>query len=298
MSEAGKGIAAMAAACTVWGLSSIYYKMLDHVPPLEVLAHRTIWSCLFFAAVLMLQRRFFMLRRALSGGRAALVVGIAALLISTNWFFFISAIQIGQAVEASLGYYIFPLASVMLGAIFFRERLGRAQLLAVGLAALAVTILTAGLGVAPWVSLALAASFALYGVVKKWISVGPVVSVTAEVLLLSPIALAVLWRVHGQGGGHFGAGLTDSLLLVASGPLTGMPLILFSYATRRLMLASVGLLQYINPTLQFVVAVLIFREAVSPWHAVAFALIWTALAIYTAAAWRQDRAARRLVARS
>ncbi len=298
MSETGKGIAAMIGACTVWGLSSIYYKLLDHVPPLEVLAHRTLWSFVFFAAVLLTQGRLGQLRRALAGGRAVLIAGFAALMISTNWFFFISSIQIGKAVEASLGYYTFPLASVLLGAVVFRERLGRAQIVAVALAALAVAVLTAGLGVAPWIALVLAMTFALYGVVKKWLNVGPVVSVTAEVLLLAPIAAAILWRVHAGGGGHFGASLPDSLLLAVSGPLTATPLILFSYATKRLKLATVGLLQYINPSLQFLVATLVFREAFSPWHAAAFGLIWTALAIYSTASWRQERAARRLAQRS
>lgn len=298
MTEAGKGIAAMVTACTVWGLSSLFYKLLAHVPPLEVLAHRTLWSFVFFATVLGMQGRLFMLRRALWGGREALIVGFAALMISTNWFFFISSIQIGRAMEASLGYYIFPLASVLFGALFFRERLARQQAAAVALAVLAVVVLTAGLGVAPWISLVLATTFGLYGVVKKWLTVGPVVSVTAEVLLLAPVAAAVLWHFHAAGAGHFGGTLSDSLLLALSGPLTGTPLILFSYAARRLKLASVGLLQYLNPTLQFLVATLIFREAFSPWHAAAFSLIWTALAIYTTSAWRQDRAARRLSARS
>ena len=295
MSETAKGIAAMLAACTIWGLSPLYYKMLDHVPPLEVLAHRTLWSCLFFAVVLLVQGRIGLLRLALSRRRDALIVGFAALMISTNWFFFITSIQIGKAVEASLGYYTFPLVSVVLGALVFGERLGRAQMLAVALAAVAVAVLTAGLGVAPWIALILATTFGLYGVVKKSLAVGPVVSVTAEVLLLSPVALAVLGRIHGAGGGHFAADTADSLLLMVSGPLTATPLILFSLAARRLRLATVGLLQYLNPTLQFLVATLVFQELFSPWHAIAFALIWTALAIYSTATWRQDRAARRVV---
>jgi chloramphenicol-sensitive protein RarD len=298
MTENSKGVAAMLGACLIWGLSPLYYKLLAHVPPLEVLAHRTLWSCLFFAAVLLGQRRLGLLRLALSRRRDAVVVGIAALMISTNWFFFISAIQTGRAVQASLGYYTFPLASVLFGALFFRERLGRAQGWAVALACVAVIVLTAGLGVAPWIALVLATSFGLYGVVKKYLRVGPVVSVTAEVLLLSPVALVVLGRVHGAGAGHFAASAADSALLAVSGPLTATPLILFSYAARRLRLATVGLLQYLNPTLQFLVATLVFRELVSLWHAIAFALIWTALAIYSAATWRQDRAARKLAQRS
>jgi chloramphenicol-sensitive protein RarD len=298
MREATKGIIAMVATCTVWGLSGIYYKLLDHIPPIEILAHRTLWSCVFFAFVLLIQGRISVLGQALAGRKSILMIGFAALMISTNWFVFITSIQIGRAMEASLGYYIFPLVAVLLGAIAFRERLGKAQLFAVALALCAVVTLTWGLGVPPWIALILASSFGLYGLVKKGLSVGPVVSVTAEVLLLSPIALTVLWYFHSDGHGAFGVNWNDSLLLMFSGILTGTPLIMFSYATKRVTLATVGLVQYLNPTLQFLVATLIFQEAFSFWHAVAFAMIWTALAIYTTASLRQDRAARRAVLKS
>ncbi|KNX41933.1 putative DMT superfamily transporter inner membrane protein [Roseovarius tolerans] len=298
MREATKGIIAMVATCTVWGLSGIYYKLLDHIPPIEILAHRTLWSCVFFAFVLLMQGRISVLGQALAGRKSILLIGFAALMISTNWFVFITSIQIGRAMEASLGYYIFPLVAVLLGAIAFRERLGKAQLFAVALALCAVVTLTWGLGVPPWIALILATSFGLYGLVKKGLSVGPVVSVTAEVLLLSPIALTVLWYFHSDGHGAFGVNWRDSLLLMFSGILTGTPLIMFSYATKRVTLATVGLVQYLNPTLQFLVATLIFQEAFSFWHAVAFAMIWTALAIYTTASLRQDRAARRAILKS
>ncbi|WP_297769813.1 EamA family transporter RarD [uncultured Roseovarius sp.] len=298
MREATKGIIAMVAACTIWGLSGIYYKLLDHVPPIEILAHRTLWSCAFFASILFLQGRISVLGQALAERRSLMMIGFAALTISTNWFVFITSIHVGRAMEASLGYYIFPLVAVLLGALAFRERLGKAQLFAVGLALCAVATLTVGLGVPPWIALVLATSFGLYGLVKKGLSVGPVVSVTAEVLLLSPIALGVLWYFHADGHGAFGINWHDSLLLAFSGILTGTPLILFSYATKRVTLATVGLVQYTNPTIQFLVAMLIFREAFSFWHAVAFAMIWTALAIYTTASLRQDRAARRAVVKS
>jgi len=297
MREATKGIIAMVATCTVWGLSGIYYKLLAHIPPIEILAHRTLWSCAFFAFVLLVQGRLHMLGRALSGRRSVLSIAIAALMISTNWFVFITSIQIGKAMEASLGYYIFPLVAVLLGAVVFREGLGRTQLFAVGLAFCAVVTLTLGLGVPPWIALVLASSFGLYGLVKKGLSVGPVVSVTAEVLLLSPIALTVLWSCHSDGQGAFGATWRDSALLAFSGILTGTPLILFSYATRRIALATVGLVQYLNPSLQFLVATLWFLEPFSLWHALAFGMIWTGLAIYTTASLRQDRAARRAVPR-
>ena len=298
MSDPVKGVVAMLAACTIWGLSAIYYKLLVHVPPLEVLAHRTLWSCVFFAAILMLQGRLGMLRTALSGRRDLGLLAFGAFMISANWLCFITSVQIGHALEASLGYYIFPLVSVLFGAIFFRERLGRVQWTAVALAALAVTVLTVGLGAAPWMAILIACTFGLYGVAKKMLEVGPVVSVTAEVLLLAPVAVIILAYVHHGGTGHFTENTRDALLLAGSGPLTATPLILFSYATKRVRLGTVGLVQYLNPTLQFLVATFLFQEFFSPWHAIALPLIWAALALYTGVSLRQERAARRSRIRS
>lgn len=293
MTEAGKGVAALVAACTVWGLSGLYYKLLAHVPPIEILAHRTLWSLVFFTLVLLAQGRLSQLGAALGSPRAVGIVLFAALMISTNWFVFILSIQIGRATEASLGYYLFPLVAVGIGRVIFGERLSRMQATAVALAALAVTVLTLGLGAAPWIALVLSMSFGLYGLVKKQLSAGPVVSVTAEVLLLSPIALVVLLLAHQGTGGAYGADLTDSLLLMFSGILTAGPLMLFSYASKRVRMGTVGLVQYINPTLQFLVAVMIFSEPFSTWHLVAFALIWSALALYSVSSVSLERAARR-----
>jgi len=293
MTEATKGVIALIATCTIWGLSGLYYKLLEHIPPLEILAHRTLWSFIFFAIVLAFQGRLKLLGRAVGSGRRVFLAGVAALMISINWYVFINSIQIGRAVEASLGYYIFPLVAVLLGAVVLRERLSRMQTLAVALATAAVITLTAGLGVAPWIALILATSFGLYGLIKKQIEAGPVVSVTAEVMLLAPIALVVLARAHINGTGAFGANLSDSLLLSFSGLLTATPLILFSYAAKRVRLATLGLVQYINPTLQFLVATFVFQEFFSFWHAIAFAMIWVALAIYTVASLGQEKTLRK-----
>ncbi|RME16384.1 MAG: EamA family transporter RarD [Alphaproteobacteria bacterium] len=296
-----RGMLSIIAATVVWGLSSIYYKMLADVPPGEVLAHRTLWSLVFFAAVLTLRGRLGELGGLILRPRALGLVALAALAISTNWFVFIWSIQVGRAVEASLGYYIFPLVAVLLGMVLFGERLGPAKWLAVALAAAAVLVLTLGLGVAPWVSLVLAFTFGTYGVVKKRLAAGPTVSVTAEVLVLAPVALLWLWGVHTQGWtgltgrnvGAFGHDLKTSLLLMFSGVLTATPLMLFTTATRSLPLGLVGVMQYINPTLQFLVAALVFAEPVTRWHWLAFPLIWLAVAIYSIESIRQDRAARR-----
>ena len=306
MSESLKGVLAMVAACVIWGLSPLFYKLLEHVPPLEILAHRTLWSFLIFGALLLLQGRLGALLRALRSWRVLLLVGLAAGMISLNWFFFILSIQVGRTVEASLGYYIFPLVAVILGRLFFGEALDRVQWLAVALTALAVSVLTAGLGAAPWIALLLGFSFGLYGVVKKALEMGPIMSVTGEVLLLLPLALLWLWGVNMQGwvgvtgrpGGHFGESWGDSLLLAFSGAMTAGPLILFSHAARRLNYASVGLIQYLNPSLQFAVAVLVFREFFSLWHGIAFALIWLALGLYSARALALERSRSRRAASS
>ena len=289
MSEPFKGVLAMVLACVIWGLSPIYYAQLKHVPAIEVLAYRGIWSLVFFALILGLQRR---VGRAFDASRNYFwTILLASVMIAANWFGFIFAIQTGQGLEASLGYYILPLMAVLLGGLIFGERLDGIQRTAVGLATFAVIILTWGLGVAPWIALFLAATFAVYGVVKKTLEVGPVVSVTAEVLIIAPLALGYLIYV----GTYRDHSMATHLLLALSGPLTALPLILFSYAAKRAQLSTIGLVQYLNPTLQFACAVFVLGELVTQWHILSFAIIWTALAIYTYSMWRQDKASRKEV---
>jgi chloramphenicol-sensitive protein RarD len=298
MDAARRGVVAIVSACSVWGLSPLYYKHLAFVPPAEVLAHRTIWTLVFFGVLLAGQGRLARVWHSLRG-RDRWPIALAAAIISSNWFLFIWAIQAGHGVEASLGYYIFPLVAVAIGVVALRERLSLGQGLAVGLASAAVVVLTFGLGVAPWVALALAGTFAVYGVLKKRISSSAVVSVTAEVLVLAPLALMWLlgahfggWTEGGRAGGFFGRDLETSALLMFSGVITGGPLILFSYGAQRVRLSTLGLTQYLNPTLQFLVAVLVFAEPFTLWHKLAFGMIWAALAIYTVESWRQDRSDR------
>lgn len=293
MTDRSKGILSMIAVCVMWGLSPIFYHALRHVPPGEVLAHRTIWSLVLFGAVMALQGRLGQLRQALVSHHLSRII-VAALLISTNWGLFIWSVQNGHVVESSLGYYIFPLVSVLLAVAVFGERLRPVQIGAVLLAGLAVALLTWGLGAAPWISLALAATFGLYGGAKKALPLGPILSVTAEVAVLAPVALAWLAVVHagivpGRSGGQFGADLWTTVLLIMAGPITAIPLMLFARAARSVDLATVGLIGYLNPTLQFMCAVLIFGERFTGWHAIAFAMIWTALGIYTASAYRRPR---------
>lgn len=291
MSEVKKGVLAMVVACIVWGLSPLYYKLLVSVPPIELLSHRTIWSLVLFALVLFIQGRLRGALGVLGNRNIMATLFIAALMIAFNWFVFIYSIQINRATESSLGYFIFPLVSVIFGVVLFREKLGRAQMFAVMLAAVAVLILTYGLGQVPWIALSVSVSFGIYGVIKKSLSIPAIVTVTLEVLLLSPIALMILYLHHASdSGGQFGQSLSVSLLLILSGPMTATPLILFSYATRRVALATVGILQYINPSLQFLCATVLFLEPLSLWHAIAFPLIWAALALYS---WASFQTAKR-----
>ena len=241
--------------------------------------------------VLVAQGRLHEIKQVFSSSRSQLPrLILAAAMISCNWLLFVVAVQIGRAREASLGYYIFPLVAVVMGAALLSERLTTVQWAAVSIAACAVLILTIGLGASPWISLVLACTFAVYGIVKRNSRAGPVVSVAAETLLTAPFAVAWLVGVHfagwvdfdGRSGGYFGRQLLDSGMLVFSGLLTAGPLILLSYATKRIRYAEVGLISYLNPTIMFLVAVFVFKEPFTVWHGIAFAGIWIALFIYSA----------------
>lgn len=287
------GIMAMVVACTIWGLSGIYYKQLAHIPPLEVLAHRTIWSGVFFGFLLVFQKRVPEAIRTLKTPKVMLFLCLTAVFISINWFVFIFSIQAGYAMEASFGYYIFPLVAVALGFCFLGEKPSKMQWFAILIATIAVIILGFGLGAAPWIALILALTFGLYGLLKKSIPVGPVMSVFLEVVILLPLAIGWLFFVHSSGQGAFATNYKDSALLAFSGLLTGGPLFLFAFAAKRVSLTTMGLVQYLNPTLQFSVAYFLFGELFTHWHAIAFALIWTGLGIYTTASWHQERSLRK-----
>ena len=298
MSDSQKGILAILISGIIWGFSPLYYKVLGHVPPVELLAHRVVWSVVFFVAVLSFQRRLGALWSAISTWRSAATLFAASFFIGINWFIFIRSIQIEKATEASLGYFIFPLVVVCIGWVGFGERLSRLQNTAIALATVGVVIITVSQGVLPWIALIISISFGLYGYVKKKISTGPVVSVTAEVVLLVPFALAVLFATHrpvesgGYTGGVFGQSLYDSVLLMLSGPLTATPLIFFSYAAKRIPMATLGLLNYLNPTLQFFCAVAIFGEPIGILQFASFGLIWLALALYSGDGFRRERVGR------
>ena len=283
MTEPRKGAVAMVLASIIWGLSAIYYKQLSDTPPLEVLCHRTLWSVIVFIFILRLQDRLQDLKLVFHNKKLILGLFWAAAMISINWFFFIWSVHNDRATEASFGYYIFPLVAVLFGLIFFKEQLSLMKWCSVFLAIFAVTTLAISQNILPFVALVLSVTFGIYGALKKQINLGPVLSVTTEVILLLPLAITFLLYWHSSGFGSFGKDIETTSLLIFSGPMTAVPLMLFSYAARRVQMTSLGIIQYLNPSLQFLVAVFIFAEPFGVSQGIAFGLIWLALFIYTLA---------------
>lgn len=287
------GVAYALSAFGLWGLFPLYFKAVAAVPAPEVLAHRIVWSVVFVGALLAVFGQWRAVGDALRDGRMRWRLLVSSLLISANWLIFIWAIANARALEASLGYFITPLVSVLLGRLVLGERLAPVQWLAIALAAAGVTWMLVGVGVVPWVALGLAASFGSYGLVRKVADVPAMPALFVETLIVMPPALAWLAWLALEGTGRFGAGgLGFDLLLAAAGLVTATPLILFGQATRRLRLASVGLFQYIVPTMQMLLAVFAFGEPFTPDHAITFACIWVGLALYSGSAWG-GRAGRR-----
>lgn len=292
MSDHAKGLWLGIGAYVLWGVLPVYLKLLSGVPAVQVLAHRVLWSLLLLGLIVVLLRRVAGIRAAARGRTLALLAG-SATLIAVNWLVYIWAVGHAHVLEASLGYFINPLVNVALGVVVLGERVGRVQWAAVGVAALGVATMAVAGGGSVWISLTLAMSFGLYGLIRKVVAIDALGGLTIETLLLAGPALAVL-AVAGAGGeGAFGRDPHVDLLLVGAGAVTAAPLLLFGAAAKRLRFATLGLLQYIAPTLQLLQAVLLFGEPLRGYHVAAFALIWTGCAIYAAAGWR---ASRRVVA--
>ena len=272
-----------------WGLFPVYFKLLQHVPPLEVLAHRILGSALILLALVVLQGRGGTLLTDFRNHRRLGFYAITSLLIAINWLLYIWAVQQGRILEASLGYYINPLVNVLLAVLFLRERLNVRQWSAVGIATVGVLALVIGQGVLPWIALTLAFTFGSYGMLRKKAGLNPTVGLAVETLLLAPAALLVLAMA---GGGAFGKInlQTDALLLVA-GPITVAPLLMFLEAGQRLRLSTVGLIQYLTPTLQFLLAIVVYHEPFTGVHLITFGCIWLALALYSGDAWIGHRRA-------
>jgi chloramphenicol-sensitive protein RarD len=276
------GLAAAVAAFLMWGLFPLYWKLLAAVPALEVVAHRMAWGLVSVAIWVTLRGRWADARAVASRPGTVLRLAGSGALISLNWLLYIWAVIHDHVVEASLGYFINPLVNVLLGVLVLRERLGRAQWIAVALATAGVAVLTLWHGRLPWIALALAVSFGLYGLARKTVGADAVVGLLWETALVTPLAAGYLVVLGQRGSGAFGAvDLATSALLALGGAVTAVPLVLFAVGARALPLSTVGFLQYLSPSLQFLLAVFVFREPFTPVHAASFAFIWAALAILT-----------------
>lgn len=288
--EARLGVIYGATAFSIWGLSAMFYKLLAEVPALEIVAHRVVWSLPVAAVVLIIMGRTRDIAPALRNPRLLATLALTAMLVSVNWGLYVWAIAADRALEASLGYFITPLVNVAIGFALLGERLKPAQALAVAFAVAAVTIQTVLAGIFPWLALTVAFSFGFYGYVRKTIAIGPAQGFLIEAVLLSVVAVPVILWLETAGEGNFLASPGDTLLLIATGLMTAGPLMLFSAAARRVRLATLGLMQYIAPSVIFLTAVFVFGEEVGGWRWVSFALIWSGLVVFTASSLREEKA--------
>ena len=286
-----RGLWVAVASFVVWGLMPLYWHLLKAVPSLQIVMHRIVWSTLLVVGWLVWQQGRRWLSQALARPRVAWMLALSGVLIAGNWGLYIWAVNAGHVVETSLGYFINPLLNVVLGVVLLRERLGVAQWVAVSVAALGVLWLTFNYGHFPWIALGLAASFALYGFIRKLAVVDSIPGLAIESLYLFLPALAVLFwsSAQGNGGSVFSWGWAVAGLLVFSGVLTALPLIGFAYAVRRVPYTVVGLMQYISPTLQLLVGVLVFGELFDRTRAIGFVIIWAGLAIFAIDGWVRSR---------
>ena len=285
-----RGLAAAISAYVLWGVFPLYWVMLKAVPAMQIIAHRVVWCGVFVVAYLMWIEGRGWLRRSVAKPRVATMLLLSSLLISSNWGIYIWAVTHGHVIDASLGYFINPLVSVLLGVLVLRERLNVAQWTAVAIAALGVLWLAFAHGEPPWIALSLAVTFAFYGLIRKLVAVDAVPGLAIESLFLLVPALAWLGFAQWQGTGAFGhSGWHSDALLVFGGALTALPLIGFAYGARRIPYSLVGILQYISPSLQLLCGAFLLGESFSRDQLLGFGCIWLALAVYAVDGWRRSR---------
>jgi chloramphenicol-sensitive protein RarD len=290
-----RGLAAGLGAYLLWGVLPLYFELLRPSGPVEIVAHRVLWSLVFCAVVLSATRTWRSFGVVLRSGRTMALVAAAAVLLAVNWLTFVFAALSEHVVDAALGYFINPLVTVALAVLVLRERLRRLQWVALGSGVVAVVVITVGYGRLPWVALTLAASFGVYGLLKNRVgrSVAAAPGLAAETLVLAPASAVYLLWLGAQGGSTFtGTGLWHALALAGTGVATALPLLLFSESARRLPLSVVGMLQYLAPVLQFLIGVLVLGERMPPARWWGFALVWVALVLLTVDGVRTQRAQR------
>ncbi|MGI6416936.1 MAG: EamA family transporter RarD [Thermoguttaceae bacterium] len=291
-SQAGRSLQGLAyglAAYGLWGLIPLYFRAVRHVPPLEMLAHRAAWSLALLAIVAGISGRWREVRRGLKAPKAILMLGLSTVMLSVNWLTFIYAVATAQVLQASLGYFITPLVNVLLGVLVLGEQLRLYQKISIGLAAAGVCVLAVTAGVLPWIALVLAASFSLYGLLRKTMPISGLVGVLIETLAMTPPAILYLAYAE-QSAMATEKDAGTWCLLALSGVVTSVPLLLFVGAARRLQLSTLGILQYLSPTLQFVVAVFVFHEPFSRAQISSFLCIWAAVGLYAADSLAASRA--------
>ena len=292
-STSGRGVAAGLVAYLTWGVLPVYFKLTEHVDILEVLAHRIVWAVPVGALILFARRQWPQVRRALGNLRSLAWLSLAAALIAVNWLIYIYAVQHDQVFQASLGYYINPLMYVAIGVVFLGERLRRLQWLSILLATIGVLVLTVSYGALPWIALSLGVTFTAYGVIRKQIAVGAMPGLFVETLLLLPAAAVWLLWVDRLGTGSFtNVSVGTDLLLLLAGPLTVVPLLCFAIAARMLTLTAIGFMQFIAPTLQFLVG-LYYGEVLTTAHMVCFLFIWLAVGLFSYDVLNANRRLRR-----
>jgi len=290
------GVLSGLGAYALWGLFPLYFPLLEPATGLEIVAHRVLWSLLFVGLLLTVVRRWSHVRAAVAHRRTVVVLAGAAVLIATNWLIFVYGVNSGHVVETSLGYFINPLVSVVLGVVGFSERLRPLQWTAVGIAAVAVAVLTVDYGRPPWIALSLALTFGLYGLMKKLVKVEAAPGLFVETAIVALPAAVALGVLHGTGSGTFAqVGAAHALLLVSSGAATAIPLLLFAAAARRIPLSTVGLLQYLTPLMQLAIGVFVYSEPMPPARLAGFAIVWLALGVFTVDMLRHARANSRRV---
>ena len=285
-----RGVIYAALAFTWWGLFPLYFRIVTNVPPGEILAHRIVWSLVFLLGVLSFRRQWAWVAQVLRQPRVLAAFTVSSLLLACNWLTYLWAVSNAHVIDASLGYFITPLVNVLLGYTLLHERPTRGRWVALTLAGFGVMWLTFAAGKLPWIALVLGISFGAYGLMRKVATLGPLEGLTLETVVLMPMALFALGYWAWQGKGAFPApDVTTNLWLLAFGPITAVPLLLFAAGARRLPLATLGILQYIGPTLQFGIGVWVFNEAFTTHRAIGYGCIWIALVIYTADGWRSAR---------
>ncbi|MFC3418905.1 EamA family transporter RarD [Salinicoccus hispanicus] len=292
MSENKKGILFALGAYLIWGFLPIYWKQVEDISSYEIIAHRVFWSFIFMIVFILVTNRMHLFYKDLKfifkEKKKIVALFAASVIITSNWLMYIIAVNNGHILDASLGYYINPLISILIGFVVLGERFSKLQWVAIIIVFAGVTYLAVGLGSAPWISLYLALSFSVYGLIKKVINMDAVFALAVETFVLAPFALIYILFLEGSGVGSFGVNM-DSLILIGTGVITAIPLLLFSLGAQRIRLSLIGILQYFAPTIMLLIGVFMYGEAFTHIHTVAYIFIWGGLGLYTFSRFREMR---------